>query len=308
MKDRFKVADWVSTHDFQYTHWKRLPLKELQRIKHGLARFHSGKPVVSIVIPVWNEEKNIIRTLSSFSEMELPFPAELIFVDNNSKDDTPQILKYMNVTTIWEGKQGIAHARLAGLNASRGTYQLCGDGDSLYPPTWIKKMTAPLLRDEKITCVYGNYSFLPFGTIGRVKLGLYELMAESMFEFRRIKREFLNVRGANFGFRIAQGIAVRGFEMNATRVFDNDENSKSYVVFGEDGRMGRKLGELGKLHLVRSKKARIWTSSRRLLKDGNLFHAFRKRIANESRWFIDYAFGPAKVQHTTDTMINKIEQ
>jgi hypothetical protein len=131
---------------------------------------------------------------------------------------------------------------------------------------------------------------------------LYELLAEGLFEFRRLKREFLNVRGANFGFRVAQGKVVKGFEMNVTRVYDNDEKSGTYVVFGEDGRMGRKLGELGKLKLVRSPRARIWTSSRRLLKDGSLSAAFVKRIKQESIRLLDYTFGARKVRHTTDNL------
>jgi hypothetical protein len=118
---------------------------------------------------------------------------------------------------------------------------------------------------------------------------------------RRWKREFLNVRGANFGFRRAQGLAVKGFEMPVTRIFDNAEGSKTFVVFGEDGRMGRKLGTLGKLKLVRTHKARIWTSSRRLLRDGSLKNAFAKRIKKESVRVFEYLFG-GPVKNTTDQL------
>lgn len=307
MSSRFKVPVWVSQHNFADSDWKEMPGSTLDKIKKGLAKFNDDKPVVSVVIPVWNEEKNLLRTLSSFAAMELKYPTELIIVNNNSTDSTQQLLDRLGVRSILETRQGIAHARLAGLRASKGEYQLCGDGDSLYPPHWVQTLVQPLMDTESITCVYANYSFLPFGTAGRVQLGLYEILAEILFEYRRIRREFLNVRGANFGFRVHQGIAVKGFEMPVTRVFDNDESSKTFVVFGEDGRMGRKLGELGKLRLVRSGKARMWTSSRRLLKDGSLFKAFTRRIINETGKLYEYAFGSKKLKHTTDDMMVKTQ-
>ncbi|MBX7126340.1 MAG: glycosyltransferase [Cyclobacteriaceae bacterium] len=300
MKHRIQIPSWVRQHRYPYTSWREIPENKLQELRNGLARFLTARPVVSIVIPVWNEEKNLVRTLSTFASMEIPVPTELIIVNNNSTDATQEILDKLGVRTVMETRQGIAHARLAGLRASRGEYELCGDGDSMYPPRWIKTMLRAL-QQEDVTCVYGNYSFLPTARSSRVALGAYEIMAESLFEFRRLRREFLNVRGANFGFRTAEGIAVKGFEMPVTRVFDNDEKSGKFVVFGEDGRMGRKLGELGKLKLVRSPHARIWTSSRRLLKDGSLFNAFMKRIGKETGRLMEYAAGPKKLTHTTDS-------
>jgi glycosyltransferase involved in cell wall biosynthesis len=292
---------WVKEHSFDYANWKTISPEKLASIKNGIRRFNSKNPVVSIVIPVWNEEKNILRTLSSFSAMNLPVATELIIVNNNSTDETQAILDYFNVKSIIEKRQGIAHARLAGLKEAKGYYHLCGDGDSLYPPNWINTMVSGL-QEPSVTCVYANYSFIPVANTARVTLGLYELTAEALFEVRRLKREFLNVRGANFGFRKHQGLQVKGFELPVTRVFDNDEKNKAFVVFGEDGRMGRKLGEFGKLKLVRSPEARIWTSSRRLVKDGSLSKAFLKRMVKESGRLFEYFAGPNKVKNTTDTL------
>lgn len=302
MHNRFQVPGWVSQHDFAQAHFSLMQLEELAHLRKQLMRFHSSEPIVSIVIPVWNEEKNIVGTLSSFAKMHVPYECELIIVNNNSTDRTPEILDLLGVKVIHEKQQGIAHARLAGLRASKGVYQLCGDGDSLYPPDWISEMVNPLVKNPSITCVYGNYSFTPAAHLSRWQLGLYELVAESLFECRRWRREFLNVRGANFGFRVAEGLAVKGFEMPVTRVYDNQEGARTFVVFGEDGRMGRKLGEIGKIKLVRSYRARIWTSSRRLLKDGTLLQAFKKRIKKETARLLEYAFGSRHLTFTTDQL------
>lgn len=308
MHKRFTVYPWVTDHQFEYTHWRLVPTSKLEKIKEGLSRFRHPHPLVSIVIPVWNEEKNILRTLSSLSALELPWPTELIVVDNNSTDATAMILDTLGVPVVHERRQGIAFARLAGLRASRGVYQLCGDGDSLYPPTWIKAMIEPLINNISLTCVYGNYSFLPYASLTRNTLGLYEIVAETLFEMRRWRREFLNVRGANFAFRVAQGLEVKGFEMPITRVYGNEENSCQYVVYGEDGRMGRKLSEIGELKLIRTDKARIWTSARRLAKDGSLAKAFIKRLKKESARVLEYAFGSKRLKHTTDHLVTTSQQ
>jgi cellulose synthase/poly-beta-1,6-N-acetylglucosamine synthase-like glycosyltransferase len=83
MMTRFTQPDWMIEHCFEYSHWRKITSEKLFQIRSGLARFNSSNPLVSIVIPVWNEEKNIMRTLSSFSSMRLPVPAELIFINNN---------------------------------------------------------------------------------------------------------------------------------------------------------------------------------------------------------------------------------
>ncbi|MCZ8023109.1 MAG: glycosyltransferase family 2 protein [Cyclobacteriaceae bacterium] len=302
MIKRFTSPTWLEQHDMMRTAWKLQNIEDIAVLRKRLSRFQCDKPLVSIVIPVWNEEENIVRTLSSFAAMHIPFDTELLVVNNNSTDNTAAILDALGVKTIVEKRQGIAHARLAGLRASRGVYHLCGDGDSLYPPDWIKAMVEPMMRNSAVTCVYGNYSFIPAGYTSRTTLALYEILAETLFEMRRLKREFLNVRGANFGFRREQGLAVDGFVMPVTRVYDNAEGSKNFVVYGEDGRMGRKLGELGKLKLIRTHKARIWTSSRRLLKDGSLQQAFAKRVKKESGRLLEYVFGPVRVKNTTDQL------
>ena len=300
---QLRVANWVKQHNIQYSDWTELiGSGKLVEIKEGLKKFDTENPKVSIVIPVWNEEKNIIRTLSSISKMNTPLPTELIVVDNNSTDDTVKILQFLGVKVVKEPKQGIAHTRLTGLMAAKGEFHLCADGDALYPPNWIKSLTQPLINNSKITCVYGHYSFLPEPGVSRFSLALYELFSERMYTIRKVKREFINVRGANMGFRTKQGIAVKGFDMKLTRTYDSDPKKGNYVVYGEDGRMGRKLGELGKLKEIKSGNARIWTSSRRLVKDGSIFKAYLNRMRSEGGQVLNYLFGSKKLKHTSDDL------
>lgn len=305
MFKRFRTPSWLSQHTFTYKHWQEMPETKLMQIKEGLKRFQVDDPLVTICVPVWNEEENLLRTLSSFSAMHVPYPTELLFVNNNSTDGTQPILDFMGVRTIHQPKQGISHTRLMGLQNSRGKYSLCCDGDSIYPPNWIETMIAPLKHNERITLVYGLYSYVPEEGQDRRDLGLYEIMAELSMQIRRIKREFINVRGFNFGFRTQQGIMVDGFNMPLTRTFDSDPSKGNYVVYGEDGRMGRKMSEIGKIQLVSDYQARVWTSPRRLMKDGSIMSAFIRRLKSEGSNLYAYTLGPKKLKHTTDDLLKE---
>lgn len=302
---RFTTPDWLSQHTFTYSNWQEVPGEKLLKIKEGLRKFKVEDPLVTICVPVWNEEENLLRTLSSFSAMHTPYPTELLFVNNNSTDATQDILDYMEVRSLHQPKQGIAHTRLLGLQHSRGKYSLCCDGDSIYPPHWIETMIRPMEMDAQTMLVYGVYSYVPEEDRGRFNLGMYEILAELSMQIRRIKREFINVRGFNFAFRTQQGLEVEGFNMSLTRTFDSDPSKGNYVVYGEDGRMGRKMSEIGKIRLVSDYKARVWTSPRRLMKDGSIFNAFVRRLKSEGSNLYAYTLGPKKLKHTTDDLLKE---
>jgi len=52
------------------------------------------KPFVSIIVPAYNEEKTILRTLQSVSEIDYPKEKmEVFVVDDGSKDKTGEIIK-----------------------------------------------------------------------------------------------------------------------------------------------------------------------------------------------------------------------
>ncbi len=300
---RFRTPNWLVQHILHYEKWQEVSESKLLDIKEGLKKFQVENPLVTICVPVWNEEENLLRTLSSFAAMDLPHPTELLFVNNNSTDSTQDILDFMQVKTIHQPKQGIAHTRLMGLQNSKGEFSLCCDGDSIYPPNWIETMIRPMLSNSDVMLVYGLYSYVPEADRGRFDLGIYEIFAEISMQVRRLKREFINVRGFNFGFRTQQGLKVEGFKMPLTRTFDSDPSKGNYVVYGEDGRMGRKMSEIGKIQLVSDYRARVWTSPRRLMKDGSIFQAFVKRLKSEGSNLYAYTLGPKKLKHTTDDLL-----
>ena len=50
-------------------------------------------PLTSIIIPGYNEEKNIASVIKDVIKLKRKFPLEIIVVDDGSKDKTSQVVK-----------------------------------------------------------------------------------------------------------------------------------------------------------------------------------------------------------------------
>lgn len=91
-------------------------------------------PMVSIIVPAYNEELNAIRTVNSLLQQDYS-PLEIIFVDDGSKDHTFQVVKdffidnpKVSVFTKFNG--GKASALNFGIAKSNADYVVCIDADS----------------------------------------------------------------------------------------------------------------------------------------------------------------------------------
>lgn len=94
---------------------------------------------ISIVICAYNEEKYIAKCLQSVTgQMEKPY--EIIVVDNNSTDNTPQIAHKFGVTVLHEKIQGITAARNAGFEKARGNIIARCDADTIVPANWTEQI------------------------------------------------------------------------------------------------------------------------------------------------------------------------
>jgi len=60
------------------------------------------KPLVSIVIPAYNEQKNIKKCLESIKAQDYTGPREVIVCNNNSSDNTAQIALDEGVLVVFE--------------------------------------------------------------------------------------------------------------------------------------------------------------------------------------------------------------
>lgn len=108
------------------------------------------KKLVSIVVPVFNEEENIevfsrevIRHMS-----DLPYAFEIIFVDDGSSDATPAIIDRLNGEdpriqgVIMARNYGHQVALTCGLDAADGDAVITMDGDMQHPPEMLPLLLA----------------------------------------------------------------------------------------------------------------------------------------------------------------------
>ena len=151
-------------------------------------------PKVSIIIPVWNEEKSVARTLESIFSSDYPSKKfEVILVDNNSKDKTMQIAKkiqqkHTKLKIYHETKQGKGCALNLGIKKASGDIIFSMDADTLVEPQSVKEM-ARYFKNPEITSVTPSMLiYKPKGILQRVQ------QAEYLFGLF-IRKAFTSVNG-----------------------------------------------------------------------------------------------------------------
>uniref|UniRef100_A0A7C6EAZ1 Glycosyltransferase n=1 Tax=candidate division WOR-3 bacterium TaxID=2052148 RepID=A0A7C6EAZ1_UNCW3 len=121
-------------------------------------------PLVSILVPVYNEGKVIKSVVNSLLNLDYP-NYEVIIIDDGSTDDTLPILKAMEpefatcknpkVYILSQPNSGKANALNYGLDKSKGEFIVCIDGDSLVSPKTLRKGLTHFI-DSKVGAVAGN--------------------------------------------------------------------------------------------------------------------------------------------------------
>lgn len=108
--------------------------------------------MISVVIPVYNREHLVKRTLDSVAAQTLA-PDKVILVDNNSTDGTRAVLDGWaagrdNVEVIGCATPGAAAARNAGLALVESDYVMFFDSDDYMPPRHVEQVSAALAGEN----------------------------------------------------------------------------------------------------------------------------------------------------------------
>src|SRR2546423_1574095 len=119
---------------------------------------------LSIIIPVFNEEKSVISVLKKVKDLTIPeVTKEIVIVDDGSTDKTAFAInqylsnsKHNNIIFIQHKKnQGKGAAVITGIKNATGDYIVIQDADSEYNPQDISKLVEPIInQQEKV--VYGT--------------------------------------------------------------------------------------------------------------------------------------------------------
>ncbi len=117
---------------------------------------------LSIVIPVFNEEKTLSRLLTAIEEVDLSLEKEIILVDDYSSDGSREILaRYKNKYKVifLDKNQGKGAAVRRGFRDATGDIVLIQDADLEYDPNEYLDLIKPII-EGKADIVYGS-RFLP---------------------------------------------------------------------------------------------------------------------------------------------------
>lgn len=113
--------------------------------------------MLSIIVPCYKAEKTLSQCLNALLKEVEGIDAEIIVVDNNSRDRTAEIARAAGVRVVGCDRQCAGAARNAGIAASRGEIICMTDSDCVPLPGWLKTISAPLEKDPALTATKGTY-------------------------------------------------------------------------------------------------------------------------------------------------------
>ncbi|MDO4985771.1 MAG: glycosyltransferase family 2 protein [Prevotella sp.] len=245
------------------------PLEEvpddiLDKIKKQLSAIQSERPLVSIAIIAYNEEKRLPACLWSLSELKTKYPIEILGVNNNSKDFTEQVYQRLGLSYYNETRQSPGFARQCGLDHAKGKYLFCVDADTFYPPKYVDLMMEKLQKPG-VSCVSAFWSFYPDERHSALGLYLFELLRDVFLWFQHFKRPELCVRGMVF--------AVNADYARRVKI-------RTDIRRGEDGSLALSLKKYGKIAFLYHRQARPVTGYG-TLNEESLWRSFLFRMKTQ---------------------------
>ncbi len=159
-------------------------------------------PKISVIIPAYNEEKDIGNCLSSLQAQSYK-NIEIIVVDDGSKDRTREIVKRFKKVRLIEGAhKGPGFSRNLGAKHAKGKILSFVDADMTFDKDYLKNLAKPIIRGEVIGTEEGIQINPDKNNIwwrcwvGRCSTASGKLRSRKGFIFRAIlKSEFMKMGG-----------------------------------------------------------------------------------------------------------------
>lgn len=195
---------WMAGGAYFYFHWER---------RHGapdrLPELPTPAPLVSILVPCFNEGENVAETIAGLAAQSYP-NLEIIAINDGSRDDTGAALdkltlRYPQLRVVHHASnQGKAMGLRMGALVARGEYLVCIDGDAVLHPNATAHLVAPLIRWPRVGAVTGNPRIRTRSTLlGKIQVGEFSSIIGLIKRAQRVYGNVFTVSGVIASFRRA---------------------------------------------------------------------------------------------------------
>ena len=141
--DQFELLNWYNRHNTQ---------AEVKKTKVLVPRKSKLRPLVSVIIPMYNVEEFLDETLDSISKQTLP-NIEIICVNDGSSDGTlDKVVAYAKkeprMVVLSHQNSGLSATRNAGLEQAKGKYIYFFDGDDVLDENALRELSTLMERNN----------------------------------------------------------------------------------------------------------------------------------------------------------------
>lgn len=155
------------------------------------------KPLISVVIPAFNEEKYLPRCLSSLRNQEFK-DFEIIVVDNNSKDKTAEIAQSFGAKVVKESVQGMIPARERGFREAQCEIIARTDADTILFPDWLRKIYNYFNSYPKMVAQTGAFTF---PEVNKTQERFLKLFTNTYLKQMKMVMGHYQLNGPNYALR-----------------------------------------------------------------------------------------------------------
>ncbi len=214
--------------------------------------------MISIVVPTYNEEKNIERCLKALNNQSIPRDQiEIIVVDSDSTDKTREIAEEYADIVMVQTSEGVGGARNDGFKAAKHDIVATTDADCEPHANWVESILKQF--DDDTVAVTGILKPFDWQDMNWLNILIYRAIFETANMMLMIMAVFgqYHLCGANSAFKKKVFLDMGGYMP---------------LAYGDDVEIFKRIKKKGDVKL--SGKMQINYSVRRIMKIGLVNYSY----------------------------------